>query len=383
MAIPQVIDIEALLAPISDEAPAGADPRADTSSGSLYYRVKDARNAARAAERAAVEIGGPTPEEWDDVVDAAIEVLTGHAKDLEIASWMIEGLVRRDGFAGLRDGLKVISGVVTNYWDASFPVIDEEDGIEGKVTAVSGLSGSGAVGTLIQPIRLAPLTSGSQWNFSLWSYEQANDLEKVADPTRRQERIDNGAITMEQFQQSVAETSAAHFLEVAQTVDESIEALAEMSAAFDAAAGVEAPSTSGLRDMLQEVRSAIRHFAADKLAAAEALADDGGAEEEIASETGEGPAATGSGDGTTVVRKINGYASREEALAELTRISGYFRKTEPHSPISYTLEDAVRRARMTLPELLVELAEDPAHIQRILMAAGIKPQDNQSEDSGY
>lgn len=383
MASPQVIDIDALLAPISEEAPAGADPRSDTSSSSLYYRVKDARNAARAAERSAVEIGGPMPDEWEDVIEAASEVLSGHAKDLEIAAWMIEGLVRRDGFAGLRDGLRVIAGIAETFWEQSFPVIDEEDGIEGKVAAVAGLSGSGAVGTLIQPIRLTPLTSGSQWNFSLWSYEQANDLEKVADPTRRQERIDSGAITMEQFQQSVAETPASHFLEVAQTLDESIEALAAMSAAFDTAAGAEAPSTSGLRDMLQEVRSAVRHFAADKLATAEALADDG-AEETAEGEVAEGGAAAGgSGDGTAVVRKINGYASREEALAELTRISGYFRKTEPHSPLSYTLEDAVRRARMTLPELLIELAEDPAHIQRILMAAGIKPQDIQSEETGY
>lgn len=379
MASPQVIDVEALLAPISEEAPAGADPRSDTSPNSLYYRVKDARNAARAAERAAVEIGGPTPEEWYDVIDAATDVLAGHAKDIEIAAWMVEGLVRRDGLAGLRDGLAVIGGIVSAYWDQSFPVIDEEDGIEGKVTAVAGLSGSGAVGTLIQPIRLTPLTSGSQRNLSLWSYEQATDLEKVTDSTRRQERIDSGAVTMEQFQQSVAETPGSFFYEIAQTVDECIGALAQMSAAFDAVAGAEAPSTSGLRDMLQEVRSALRHFAADKLAAAEALVEDA-AEEEAATAEGGGE---GGESSTAVVRKINGYASREEALAELTRIAGYFRKTEPHSPISYTLEDAVRRARMTLPELLGELAEDPAHIQRILMAAGIKLQDAASESSGY
>lgn len=379
MASPRVIDVDALLAPISEDAPAGADPRTDTSPSSLYYRVKDARNAARAAERAAVEIGGPTPDEWYDVIDAAMEVLGGHAKDLEVAAWMVEALVRRDGFAGLRDGLDVLTGIVSVFWDQSYPVIDEDDGIEGKVTAVAGLSGSGAVGTLIQPIRLTPLTSGSQWNFSLWSYEQATDLEKVTDPTRRQERIDSGAVTMEQFLQSVAETPGSFFHEVSQTVDECIASLAQMSGAFDAVAGAESPSTSGLRDILQEVRSALRHFAADKLAAAEALAED--AAEEVAAAVEEGQA--GGSSETTTVRKINGYASREEALAELTRISGYFRKTEPHSPISYTLEDAVRRARMTLPELLGELAEDPAHIQRILMAAGIKFQDAASESSGY
>lgn len=379
MASRQVIDLETLLAPISEDAPAGADPRSDTSSNSLYYRVKDARNAARAAERSAVEIGGPMPEEWEDVIDAALEVLTGHAKDLEIAAWMTEGLVRRDGFVGLRDGLKAIKGIVVTFWDQCFPVIDEEDGIEGKVSAISGLSGSGAVGTLIQPIRLAPLTRGSQWNFSHWNYEQANELEKVTDPTRRQERIDNGAVTMEQFRQSVAETSSAHFQEITETLDECIDALAEMSSTFDTVAGSDAPSTSGLRDMLEEVRSAVRHFAADKLAAGGRAA---GVDEVVADSASDGAEAV-PGDGSALVRRINGYATREDALAELVRIAGYFRNTEPHSPISYTLEDAVRRARLTLPELLAELAEDPAHIQRILMAAGIKPQDDQSGASGY
>ena len=61
MALTPVIDIDAFLQPISDDAPAGTDPRADTSSSSLYYQTKDARNAARSAERSAVELGGPPP----------------------------------------------------------------------------------------------------------------------------------------------------------------------------------------------------------------------------------------------------------------------------------------------------------------------------------
>lgn len=376
---PQVIDVEALLAPISEEAPAGVDPRSDTSANSLYYRVKDARNSARSAERASVDFGGPPPEEWGTVIEAASEVLAGHAKDLEIASWMIEGLVRLEGFHGLRDGMKVMTGIVSGFWGQCFPELDE-DGVEGKVAAIAGLSGSGAVGTLIQPLRLTPLTHGSQWSFSYWSYEQANDLEKVTDPTRKQERIDNGAVTMEQFLQSVAETPASVFQALTEVIDECLVGLAEMSAAFDAVAGTEAPPVSGLRDILEEINSSVRYFAAEKLASA--AYDQADVAEEVPGESGQSAGPEGA-DGTAVVRRINGYASREEALAELTRIAGYFRKTEPHSPISYTLEDAVRRARMSLPELLGELAEDPAHIQRILMAAGIKPLEAESEASGY
>jgi type VI secretion system protein ImpA len=345
------------------------DPRADTTSNSLYYKTKDARNAARSAERAAVEMGGPVPEEWDTVADTAMIVLSTQSKDLEVAAWLVEALLRQEGFPGLRDGLKVITGIVTNFWDSSFPELDE-DGVEGKVSSIAGLSGAGAIGTLIQPIRLVPLTHGSMSSYSLWNYEQATDLEKIADAARKQERINNGAVTMAQFEQSVAETPVPYLVDILNGLEEALASLAEMDKTFDAVAGVDAPPVSALREMLEQVAGAVRHFGANKLALAVSQQPD-----EIV--VTEGVAATadgGSPAGTVVqVRRVEGYATRDDALAELTRISAYFRKTEPHSPISYTLDDAVRRARLTLPELLSELAEDPIHIQRILIAAGIKP----------
>lgn len=376
MAVPQVIDIDALLQTISEESPAGTDPRADSSPTSLYYLTKDARNAARAAERAAVDISAAPPSEWGTVAKTAMEILSSHGKDLEIAAWLVEALLREEGFAGLRDGMKVIAGIVTNFWEPCFPELDE-DGVEGKVSAVAGLNGSGAVGTLVQPIRLVPITDGSQWRFSFWNYEQATDLAKVTDPERRQERIDNGAVTMEQFEESVADTPPSFFSQTLATIEETLAALAEMEDAFKAVAETDAPPISALRELLEEISRSITHFAADKLALANYFAGD---EEGVTEDPVDGePAQQASTGGTTVTRKIDGYQSREEALAELSRIASYFRKTEPHSPMSYTLEDAVRRARMSLPDLLVELVEDPSHLQRILLAAGIKPPAAEAE----
>jgi type VI secretion system protein ImpA len=369
---PQVIDIAALLEPISEEAAAGTDSRGDKQSDSLYYRVKDARNAARSEERSAIETGAATPEEWNTVVSTSIELLTTASKDLEVAAWLVEGLVRTEGFAGLRDGLAVIAGIVRNYWETCFPELDE-DGVEGKVTAIAGLSGSGAVGTLIQPIRLLPITQGDIASYSLWSYEQASEIQKITDPARRQARIEAGAVPMDQFMQSVTETPATMFAATVGLIDECLAALDEMSSAFDAVAGRDAPPVTALRELLQQAGSSIRYFAADKLAlvgADEAVAMD---ETAPAAESG-GASAPASGG-----PRVDGYASRNEALGELTRLAGFFRKTEPQSPISYTLEEAIRRARLTLPELLAELAEDPAHVQRILLAAGIKNLEASSE----
>ena len=50
--------------------------------------------------------------------------------------------------------------------------------------------------------------------------------------------------------------------------------------------------------------------------------------------------------------------SRAEALAELRRLSDFFLKTEPHSPVSYAIRQAVRWSDMSLPELMQELIDD-------------------------
>ena len=51
MSTEPVLDLNALLTPLSPEAPSGVDLREDTSPQSIYYRLKDARSTARATER--------------------------------------------------------------------------------------------------------------------------------------------------------------------------------------------------------------------------------------------------------------------------------------------------------------------------------------------
>jgi type VI secretion system protein ImpA len=60
-------------------------------------------------------------------------------------------------------------------------------------------------------------------------------------------------------------------------------------------------------------------------------------------------------------------------LRQLVEIADFFKKTEPNSPLAYTLQDAVRRARMTWPELLTEIVPDEASRLAILTSLGIKP----------
>ncbi len=202
---PEGFDLEALLAPISAEAPAGSDLREDSSPGSLYYRLRDARAEARAAERemdaadpdrAAADTSA-TPPQWRTIRELAIEATQGRSKDLEIAAWLTEALLRSDGLAGLSAGCKLMTGLVEGFWDGLFPLPDEE-GISTRVAPVAGLNGIGGEGTLIQPIRkLALFNRPSGDAVPFFQYEQSAELAAIADPTRRQQRLDAGVLPIE------------------------------------------------------------------------------------------------------------------------------------------------------------------------------------------
>src|SRR5881275_1727266 len=101
----EVLDFARLVSPLADGQPTGSDLRADPSPTSLYYAIKDARSAARAAERQALLDGEAAPRaEWRPVLDHGREALAEKTKDLEVVAYLIEALAREHGFAGLRDG---------------------------------------------------------------------------------------------------------------------------------------------------------------------------------------------------------------------------------------------------------------------------------------
>ena len=67
--------------------------------------------------------------------------------------------------------------------------------------------------------------------------------------------------------------------------------------------------------------------------------------------------------------------TREDAIRQLEEIANFFRKTEPHSPLAFTLDDAVRRARLSLPELLAEVLPDAGARRMLLTTLGIRVTD--------
>lgn len=362
-------DLERLLAPIEGENPAGIDPRTDYSATSPYNRLRDARSEARAAERAmdAAAEEATMPPQWRTIRDLADKLLSTQAKDLEVAAWYTEALLRSNGFAGLAAGFRLMHGLVTGFWDGLYPAPDE-DGMITKVAPVTGLNGEGGDGALTQPIRKVPLLRDLVGNpLALWQIEQADALESLEE-ARKEARIAAGALSVDGVMKAAAALPASHWLALAGSLNEAIAAWSDLSAALDERAGADAPPTSAVRELLATALATVTRIAGDKLAVAE---EEAAGDEAAAEEGGEAP--SGGGGGARRGGRPGEIGSREDALKMLEEVARWFRRVEPHSPLSYTLEEAVRRGRMSLPDLLAELMPDESTRSGFLSSLGIRP----------
>jgi type VI secretion system protein ImpA len=357
MASAAVLDIAKLVAPIPGPRPAGADLREESSLTSAYYAIKDARNAARAAERQlALDGEEPAPPaDWRPVLQLGTQALAEQSKDLEITAYLIEALVRQHGFAGLRDGFRLARGLVENYWEGLYPQPDE-DGLETRVAALTGLNGDDAEGTLLVPIARVPLTEAtSVGRLDSTHYKQAVALSRQTDTKIREQKLAAGTLPLEAFQKAVAESSAPFYRDLVEDLSQCLEEFTQLGAALDGRCNGQAPPTFQIRTALESCLDVLKEVARAKLAAASAPAE---------TPTANGTPAPASGGAAGPGEALDGLRNRDDAFRHLLDVAAFFQRTEPQSIVPYALEQVVRWGRMFLPDLLTELIPDdtPRHI---------------------
>jgi type VI secretion system protein ImpA len=366
MAASATINVDSLLAPISETAPVGVNLRTDVSPTSIYYRLKDARSGARAAERRADAEGGlpGLAADWQTILTLAPKALTETSKDLEVTAWYIEGLARAQGFAGLRDGIHLARGLMEQYWDSFFS-LEDEDGLATRLAPMAGLNGQGNEGTLIQPLRKIPVTAGGdEASFAVYHYDQARALANVADAEVRARREAGGEISMERFTAAVNGSGGLYYISLIEDIEGALHELELLGQVLNERAGREAPRTSDIAGVLTTILNAVRSFSGELVARALAAAAQGSeAQGNMAGNAG----------GAGMLMAGGTVSGRDEALRILLQVAEYFKRFEPHSPISTSLEEIVRRARMPFAELLAELLPDHSAWRSALTSAGIKP----------
>ncbi|GAJ30078.1 type VI secretion system protein TssA [Acidomonas methanolica] len=355
--------------PIGREAPCGRDLREETGADALYPAIRDARSAARAHERSLdddPQRATGVPEEWRRVETLAVEALVSRTKDIELASWLVEALTRRAGLSGLALGARVIACLVTEFWTRGLYPALEADDPEARTFAVSGLSGMDRDGSLIQPIRKIVLFEMADGRpVTLWEYERARSRAASLAQGEHVPRIADELPSLDQMEAIARGPGQASLAATGRAAEDACAAWSALEAGFaEACRSCEppaaAPSTSRVGRLLEDIRTAaLRYVPRSEPPAAIPGEEDISPSEEIRAES----AATWK------------RGTRGELLDDALDIAMRFRAMEPHSPFSYTLENAVRRARLPLPELLREVVADEASRAEILIRLGIQEQE--------
>jgi type VI secretion system protein ImpA len=222
---------------------------------------------------------------------------------------------------------------------------------------------------ILAPIAGVPVTvAGSCRPLTLADHRRAIDLDRLSDPDKRAQRIEQGAVALPTFEKAVLETPPDFYRGLMEDIEACLQEFEKLCAVMDEKCGKNenghslAPPSSAIREALEtgrsELRGIARHvFTADNIATS--AAEEGGTAMVSLDSQPLGL--------STVVR------TREDAFRALLQVADYFKRTEPHSPVAYALEQAVRWGRMSLPELLTELVSEQGVRDQVFKVVGIKP----------
>lgn len=356
------IDVNELLAPIPGGDPAGSD----ASFSDQFDRIREARRAddpglAQGEWQTELKVA-----DWREAQSLAEDILLRTSKDLQAAVWLGEAAISRFGLEGARDAFDLLTGLLDQYWDGLHPRAEDGD-LEERASKLAWFAtyGSRALQTLM-------LNDDPHAALTLAAWVDSREVDNLGRQNAEayQAALDEGRISGETYDTRIQATSESTIRERVDMVQAAREAFARFSATADSRLGREAPNLAPIDDALKKIQQIYARVAAAKGIGGIAAPAEEGAGDAAA------PAAVTAGGGAGGVAldlSAGSLASKEAALRALGEIAGFFRRTEPHSPVAYLLDRAVYWANMPLEQFLAELIRDEGTLSSIRERVGLPP----------
>ena len=255
------LSIEALLEPIQAGLPAGLDMRWTPE----WDRLRDARRSDDGLETGKWQKRERKTADWRLVHDLAASMLRDQSKDLQVAMWLTEAKLKLEGFAGLRDGLRLIRELMDRYWDRGlYPAI--EDGPEDRSGPFEWLNSK-----LVDSIAAIPITARDDGGRD-YSFIDLQDARRTGsaktwqleggefDPKKKsayEQALSEGHISLEMFEGAAAASKRNHYEPLAQAFFEALDEFRAFEKAVDARFGDIAPNLGACRTMMAELKQEI------------------------------------------------------------------------------------------------------------------------------
>lgn len=345
---PILTDLEALLAPIPGDEPAG--PRVPFE---INSKLEDSRKDVSPEDD---PDGRGRSADWRGIVRQTQEILAEQSKDLLTAARLTEGLTKTNSLPGLRDGLKLMHRLITDCWDRLNPTIEDGD-LEVRAGPFNWLDAPERGARFPNTIRLLPLFDGPAGSYSYVDWKNAQE--------------GRGSVSTSDWDEAVRRASYEKCETLSADIDECVAELTSLTQALADRIGADAPGMIYLRGALEDVRQLVGRIKTDKTPLE--------GESSSSAETGTSDSAEGGSEapmvGGRMVLPSAGATNREDAYRLLSHAASMLRKLEPHSPVPWLVERAIHLGKLEFPQLIRELLRENAALGELYREFGIKGED--------
>jgi type VI secretion system protein ImpA len=286
------IDIDVLLALFPGDNPSGEDLRYSQ----VYDDIKEARRYDDPLDQGEwkTEI---KKADWDRVINLAIDALSGKTKDLQIAVWLAEALIVKEGFEGSLTAMRIINGLIRGFWDSLYPLIEDDD-LEYRIAPLElmneKLSGRIQQVPVTDPARTLGY-SWLKWQESRQIGYDADSRDKDANQ-KREEALAEGKISADEFDSAVAMTSPGFYKTLSEILTVCLEEFRTLDSLVDEKFGREAPRISEFGKAFEDANELVQKICKDKglfvAAESESVAEEAAAPQHDEEGGGEEPAET-------------------------------------------------------------------------------------------
>jgi len=330
-----------LLNPIPGANPCGENLRY----APVYDKIKEARREDDDAPQGEWRIERKTAD-FPLVIKLASDALANKSKDLQLAVWLTEALLKQEGFGGFRAGFNFIQSLLETFWDGLYPELEDDDA---SLRAVP-LEWLG--GRMDLALRKAPITrKGLGW----LKYKEAlgvgyeADADTEAKAETRAAAIADGKLTGEEWDVAFAASPKEYYVALEADLDGILEAIESLGAVCEEKFGDDTPSFSPLRGTTEEIRHSVHGLLQKKR---ELFPDEAPAAEDTGWSTSEEAAVEAEperpGAAAPVRPKPKGGPLTAEpvdiadACERVVSAARYLRGENAYSPVPYLLLRALR-----------------------------------------
>ncbi len=376
-AVKEDSEIESLLAAIPGDSPAGVDSLTRKFYGDIEnFRKTEDRDGPLGALRE----GEARTADWTKVFSLASRAIAGHSKDLGLAFYFTEAAGRKNGLKGIAQGLNLIRGLCERYWTEMYPKV--ADGLDERTFWLEKLDG--VLPKVIGEVQITQASDEKVYVFWQW---QGLEIERQQagrnkDPGDRAKAVAEAIARKLQFDQAATKTDGAFYERLYHDINTCSEACERLMVTIDERLQAE-PTVQQLEELpsFYSTRKALKELfvLTDQIFRSKGVESPAKphvtANEEVAITAGALPEAESNGvvaRGNNGVAVRSGVLTREDAIVQLSTIASFFRKTEPHSPVGYLIERAIRWSNLSLTQVLEEVLHDSTALAKVRETLGIE-----------